>query len=379
MGCHQPVPCVPRQASVVSTCNGLLGAWLAEEPGAFTEHDSPWHGHDGYMTSEEIYLKLQGLLADEAVGIRYAGPELSETTVSRALGALQLAENNCVVFRRADARNQPKGAARIKVRLYKLVSNPDAVEPVSTQHLTGRVRTGVSRAWNAPNLTSPDSDDGDDEPSQAGAETEHHAQAKQPTQPKPGSGARKSGAQKTTSEVFSEAWLEIHAAIAEAFQHEQLCSLEELVQAFADAKLPSLNVPAAKWQHVLQTAAHDTVAGALGWLWDEVRPKRAGQKRTADRDAARHSPQLPPAKTARHQIDWLPAVILKLGAAAAFLLASMPSAWLHALGRSCTSLHGATQIWRRWTRPTASSRRPSPAACSTCLVRTGRQTPSLLS
>lgn len=205
------------------------------------------------------------------------------------------------------------------MRLYKLVSNPDAVEPVSTQHLTGRVRAGVSRAWNAPNLTSPDSD-GDDEPAQAGAA---EAQAKQPTQPKPGSGVRRSRAQ-TTSEVFSEAWLEIHAAIAEAFQHEQLSSLEELVQAFADAKLPSLNVPAAKWQHVLQTAAHDTVAGALGRLWDEVRPKRAGQKRTADRDAARHSPQLPPAKTARHQIDWLPAVVLKLGAAAASLLAPCP-------------------------------------------------------
>lgn len=334
---------MPRQASVVSTCNGLLGAWLTEESGAFTEHDSPWHGHDGYMTSEEIYLKLQGLLADEAVGIRYTGPELSETLVGRALGALQQAENNCVVFRRADARNRPKGAARIPVRLYKLVSNPDAVEPVSTQHLTGRVRAGVSRAWNAPNLTSPDSDE-DDEPAQAGAE----AQAKQPTQPKPGSGVRKSGAQKTTSEVFSEAWLEIHAAIAEAFQHEQLSSLEELVQAFADAKLPSLNVPAAKWQHVLQTAAHDTVAGALGRLWDEVRPKRAGQKRTADRDAARHSPQLPPREdgsppdrlAARGRLEaWcgrrLP------------VLASMPSAWLHALGRSCTSLHGATQIWRR--------------------------------
>ena len=200
------------------------------------------------------------------------------------------------------------------MRLYKLVSNPDAVEPISTQHLTGRVRAGVSRAWNDPKLTSEDSD-GDDA-AQADAETKQ-AQSRQPAQPKPPcSGARKSRTSTTTSEVFSEAWCEIHAAIAQAFQHDELSSLEELVQAFADAKLPSLNVAAAKWQHVLQTAAHDIVAAALSRLWDEVRPKRAGQKRAAtavDRDAARHSPQLQPAKTARHQIDWLPAVVLALG------------------------------------------------------------------
>mmetsp|Transcript_17015 Transcript_17015/g.34472 ORF Transcript_17015/g.34472 Transcript_17015/m.34472 type:complete len:109 (+) Transcript_17015:46-372(+) len=92
------------QASVVSTVNELLGAWLAEEPGAFTEHDSPWHGHEGYMTSEEVHQKLHGLLADQALGIRYTGPELSESRVSRALGALQQAENICVLFRRSDVQ-----------------------------------------------------------------------------------------------------------------------------------------------------------------------------------------------------------------------------------------------------------------------------------
>ena len=41
------------------------------------------------MTSEEVHQKLHGLLADQARGIRYTGPELSVTCVSRALGALQ--------------------------------------------------------------------------------------------------------------------------------------------------------------------------------------------------------------------------------------------------------------------------------------------------
>jgi len=126
--CEQCVPptrrLCARQVSVVSTCNGLLGAWLADEPGAFMEHDSPWHGHEGYMTSEEVHQRLQGLLADEAAGIRYTGAELSELVVSRALGALQQAQNNCVVFRRASARNQPKGAPRTTVRLYKLLPQP---------------------------------------------------------------------------------------------------------------------------------------------------------------------------------------------------------------------------------------------------------------
>ena len=244
------------------------------------------------------------------------------------------------------------------MRLYKLVSNPDAVEPISTQHLTGRVRAGVSRAWNDPKLTSEDSD-GDDA-AQADAETKQ-AQSRQPAQPKPPcSGARKSRTSTTTSEVFSEAWCEIHAAIAQAFQHDELSSLEELVQAFADAKLPSLNVAAAKWQHVLQTAAHDIVAAALSRLWDEVRPKRAGQKRAAtavDRDAARHSPQLQPAKTARHQIDWLPAVVLALGVCPAGRPTPPPrlihAVLIHAVTHSRCHHPYATQICRRWTRPTA--------------------------
>ena len=127
---------------VVSTFIELLAAWYADQPDAFDDNDSPSHGHEGYMTKEELLLHLTSHVDDQAGRLEYRGPELLATNklIDTELRQLVDAADGSMLFRRARARNPGVGAKPVMVRLYRLQGAPGA-EPAGAAALPTRVCT----------------------------------------------------------------------------------------------------------------------------------------------------------------------------------------------------------------------------------------------
>lgn len=116
------------QVRVVHTFTELLGIWLEENRGAFDDH-VPWHGHEGYMTKEELVACLSTLVNDEAYRIVHHGAQLKavDRVLTSELKRLVEAAEGGVLFRRDLPRNQ-SSASSSRLQLYRFDAVP-GVEP----------------------------------------------------------------------------------------------------------------------------------------------------------------------------------------------------------------------------------------------------------